>query len=204
MAKTPQHEQTRALILAGAGRSFRSHGYGGAGVDGLAKAAGMTSGAFYAHFKSKAEAFRESVRSGLLELEQANEQLRNDEPKTWLGTFVDFYLGQKRTCALTDSCALQSLTPEVARADDETRKTFEDQLRAVIDATADGLPAPSAAARRQQAIVTLVLLSGGVSLARAVSDPALSEEIARAVRSSLLGTPKPRAGAKRKPSEPKR
>ena len=76
MEKGAKKEETRARILAGAGRTFRSQGYGGAGVDGVAKAAGVTSGAFYAHFKSKAEAFREAVVVGMQDLEGAIRNLR--------------------------------------------------------------------------------------------------------------------------------
>ena len=186
MEKTPKRERTRAAILAGAGRTFRSHGFEGAGVDGVAKAAGVTSGAFYAYFKSKAEAFRETVSTGMQDLERGIRGLRADHGPAWLERFVDFYLGEKRTCAVTDSCALQSLTGEVARADDTTRALYEKELRAVITATAEGMRGTTAKARRSEAIVTLALLSGGVSLARAVNDPALSEEIAKAIRASLL------------------
>ena len=49
-------EGARTRILDAAGRGFRRLGFGGIGVDGLAKEAGVTSGAFYGHFPSKAEA----------------------------------------------------------------------------------------------------------------------------------------------------
>ena len=45
----------RRKMVDAAGRGFRKNGYGGLGVDGLAKEAGVTSGAFYGHFKSKDE-----------------------------------------------------------------------------------------------------------------------------------------------------
>src|SRR4051812_15103963 len=105
--ETSRKKQTRALILAGAGRTFRSHGYEGSGVDGVAKAAGVTSGAFYAYFKSKADAFRETVLTGMQDLETAIRNLRAEAESGWVEQFVDFYLGEKRTCALTESCALQ-------------------------------------------------------------------------------------------------
>ncbi len=54
----------------------------------------------------------------------------------------------------------------------------------MIDATAEGLDGPSRAGRRREAIVLLALLTGGVSLARAVRDPALAEEIASAIRAA--------------------
>jgi AcrR family transcriptional regulator len=201
--KDDKKEQTRALILAGAGRTFRVHGYGGAGVDGLAKSAGVTSGAFYSYFKSKADAFRETVVTGMLDLEGAIRKLHATAGSRWVEQFVEFYLGEKRTCSPTESCALQSLTAEVARADETTRDAYETTLRRVVDAAAEGIDAPSAQARRNEAIVMLALLSGGVSLARAVNDPAFSEEIAGAIRGSLVksdpGLPeKVRAGGTKK------
>ncbi|MES1186425.1 MAG: TetR/AcrR family transcriptional regulator [Myxococcales bacterium] len=185
-------EQTRARILAGAGRAFRSHGYGGSGVDGLAKEAGVTSGAFYSYFKSKADAFREAVQTGMQDLARGIRGLRASAGDQWVPAFVDFYLTERRTCSLTESCALQSLTGEVARADEATREVFEAELHAVVAAAADGLEG-SAKARRHQALVMLALLSGGVSLARAVNDPAFSEEIAAAIRGALA---KPSSAAK--------
>jgi AcrR family transcriptional regulator len=182
----PPNKETRAQILSGAARTFRERGFEGAGVDGVAKAAGLTSGAFYAYFKSKADAFRETVQVGMRDLETAIRQLRATDESTWIASFVDFYLGEKRTCSMTESCALQSLTGEVARADTRTRETYEALLREVIAAAADGVPGTSAQARRREAIVMLALLSGGVSLARAVQDPALSDEIAAAIRAKLL------------------
>jgi AcrR family transcriptional regulator len=173
-------EESRARILASAGRGFRGQGFGGLGVDGLAKAAGVTSGAFYAHFKSKAEAFREAVRAGMGDLAAGVEGFRA-EGGDWIGRFVDFYLGERRRAPLAESCALQSLTGEVARADAETRAIYEAQLSVVIAALTEGAPAAPAADRRAWAIALLALLSGGVSMARAVNDAKLAEEIAAAV-----------------------
>jgi AcrR family transcriptional regulator len=201
-------EQTRARIVAGAGRSFRSQGYGGAGVDGVAREAGVTSGAFYSYFRSKADAFREAVVVGMQDLVAGIRQCRAQNDASWVEHFVDFYLGERRTCALTESCALQSLSAEVARADESTRKAYEAQLRAVIDVAAEGLAAPTARARRHEAIVMLALLSGGVSLARAVNDPAFSKEIAAAIRASLLRPPtdngEPEAQPPSKRSQPRK
>jgi AcrR family transcriptional regulator len=191
-------EESRARILAGAARAFRSLGFVGSGVDGLAKASGVTSGAFYGHFSSKADAFREVVVSGMRDLETAIRSLRDEAGTKWVDRFIEFYLGEKRTCALGESCALQSLTGEVERSSAETREAYEAELRAVIDATAEGVDAPTRDARRKQAITLLVLLAGGVTLARAVPDAALAAEIAGAVRAAAHGT-----RARVRPAHPK-
>ena len=49
-------ETTRRKVTEAAGRKFRKHGYAGVGIDALAKAAGVTSGAIYGHFGSKVKA----------------------------------------------------------------------------------------------------------------------------------------------------
>lgn len=171
-------EESRARILASAGRGFRRHGFGGLGIDGLAKAAGVTSGAFYAHFKSKTEAFRAAVGAGMAELADGVAGMKA-EGGAWVARFVDFYLTERRTCDLDESCALQSLTTEVARADPETRADYEAELRRTIDTLASGVDGD-----RSRAIAMLAALSGGVSMARAVNDPKLADEIIAAVRSA--------------------
>lgn len=183
----PGHrEEAKARILTAVGRGFRKRGYGGIGVDGLAKEAAVTSGALYGHFTSKEAAFKEAVIAGIDELGAGIEALRAEHGAKWLEIFVDFYLGYKRTCDLGESCTLQSLAPEVQRSDRETKAAFEARMSLVAQAVADGLPGKDPAGRLQRAWALLSILSGGVTLARAVEDPATSEAIAAAVRKAAL------------------
>ena len=183
----PGHkDEARSRILNAAGRGFRRLGFGGIGVDGLAKEAGVTSGAFYGHFPSKAEAFKAAAVAGLVQLREAIEDLRAREGEDWLATFVDFYMSVRRTCDLGESCALQSLTPEVARADHGTRTAYEAELLKVAEAVAQGLPNGSLPARRKTAWAILAMLSGGVSLARSAADPRTGAQIAAGIKSAVM------------------
>jgi AcrR family transcriptional regulator len=192
MRYSAEHKQeTRTRVIAAAGQVFRKEGYGGAGIDALTKAAGVTNGAFYGHFKSKGEAFRTAVLTGLEELRQGIAALKARQPKAWLTTFVGYYLGFKRTCDLGESCALPSLSPDVMRADDETRSAYTAELKRLIEEVAVGLPegeipGQSETRREDQAILLLAMLSGGVTLARAASDPALSKRIADVIAQAAL------------------
>ena len=182
----PEHkEAARAKILGAVGRGFRRLGYGGIGVDGLAKEAGVTSGAFYGHFASKAAAFEAAALAGLVELREAIEGLRAQHGAAWLAKFVDFYLSTKRTCELGESCALQSLTAEVARAERDTRAAYEAELVRVVDGVAAGLPDATPAARKKLAWAILAMLSGGVTLARASEDPKIGAQIAGALKAAI-------------------
>src|SRR5260370_27638061 len=165
MRYRPDHkEEARSRILHAAGRGFRRLGFGGVGVDGLAKEAGVTSGAFYGHFPSKAEAFKAAAVAGLVELREAIESLQANEGAAWLEKFVDFYLNVRRTCDLGESCALQSLTPEVARADHDTSAAYEAELVRVVEAVAQGLSNGTLSARRKPAWAIMSMLSGVVSI----------------------------------------
>ncbi len=182
MRYSAEHKkETRARILDAAGQLFRQEGYGGSGIDGLTKAAGVTNGAFYGHFKSKSEAFRTAVLAGLEELRLGIAALKTHHGKRWRRTFINYYLGPKRTCDMGRSCALPSLSAEVARAGAETRRAYQAELCRIIEEVASGLPDGTTKEREALAIALLALLSGGVTLARAVADPALAERIAQAV-----------------------
>ncbi|MEW8437149.1 MAG: TetR/AcrR family transcriptional regulator [Candidatus Thiodiazotropha taylori] len=186
MRYDPDHkEETRRKILEAAHRGFRRQGFDGAGVDGLASDAGVTSGAFYKHFGSKAEAFRQAVALGVGEFRAAVELFQNEHGDAWLDEFSRFYLGEKRCEELGNSCGLQSLPPEVARSDSTTRSKFQSELKKAAKAFAGGLPETNGHKDTDQAWATIALLIGGVTLARAVKDPTLADEIAEAVRASV-------------------
>src|SRR5215469_13600858 len=107
MARPKSDEgDARARLLDAAGRGFRASGFGGAGVDALAKGAGLTSGAFYAHFESKADAFRLAVADGLAFLRGGIAQFQAQHGSGWRDPFVDFYLGQRMEVGLDEACAL--------------------------------------------------------------------------------------------------
>ncbi len=173
-------------MIAAAGRGFRRRGFGGIGVDGLAKEADVTSGAFYGHFPSKEAAFKEAVVAGLEELRAGVASFREKHGPEWVEAFVDFYLGYKRTCELGESCALQSLSPEVGRSDAEIRAAYEAGMLKVVDAVAEGLDGGALADRKKRAWALLSILSGGVTLARAVVDAQISSGIAASIRSAAL------------------
>ena len=187
-SRSEQKVQTRQRILQAAGRGFRKGGFGGIGVDGLAKEAGLTSGAFYVHFDSKAHAFRESVAQGMGELKGGVQYFQQEHAREWWPEFVRFYLHAKRTCDLSESCTLQTMPPEVARADEASRASFEAGLKDVAQALIDGPASPGVPQDLGTACAALSLLVGAVTLARAVGSEAFAEQIAAGAEHALLGT----------------
>lgn len=174
-----QKEQTRKRIVSAAGRSFKKGGYSGIGVDGLAKEAGVTSGAFYGHFPSKEAAFKEAITAELGDLHSAIKHLKQEFGDTWWAEFAKFYTSQKRTCDLTESCGLQSLTPEVSRSSDDVRDLFEAELLKIAELASDKQD-------KDKTWASLAMLIGGVTLARAVKNTELSNTIAEAIKNEVV------------------
>jgi TetR/AcrR family transcriptional repressor of nem operon len=179
-------EDTRERILHAASRGFRSHGYNGIGVNTLAKDAGVTSGAFYGYFRSKEDAFLATVVDGLEEYRAGIKAFQAHHGTDWSVALADYYVGRKHRQDLACGCALPTLSPEVIRSDRRVRSAYQTELIKLNDAVAAGLLTGTATEKRDTAWVILSVLAGGVTLARAVWDEALAEQIATAVHHATV------------------
>src|SRR3954468_16735685 len=102
--------RTRAEILDHAARLFRLRGYAGTNIDDIMLAAGLTRGAFYAHFKSKDDLFAEVVGAGhglLARMRAADAKVLE---------VLDGYLANDAFTATLRDCTLAALAGDVARA----------------------------------------------------------------------------------------
>ncbi len=179
--------ETRKRILNAASRSFRTRGYSGIGIDGLAKAAGVTSGAFYGHFRSKEDAFLTAVVAGLDEYREGIEKFRADYGANWTVALADYYMGKAHRQNLACGCALPTLSPEVVRSSDHrVQSAYQTGLLQLAETVTAGLTTGTEMEKRDRAWVLLSLLAGGVTLARAVWDEALAEQIAAAVHQATV------------------
>lgn len=189
--KLTKREQTRLRILAAAGSEFRSNGYAGIGVDGIAKAAGVTSGAFYAHFGSKGGAFAAALEAGLDEVIAAVPMFQKENGSEWVQAFADYYLGKPHREDLASGCAMTTLSPEVMRASPDLQTAYEEKMNRIVELISRGLAGSSKQDRTARAWATLSTLIGGLTIARAVHDNTTAETIARAVRASAVAAAGP-------------
>lgn len=179
-------EQTRNRILDAAGQGFRSKGYAGIGVDGIAKAAGVTSGAFYAHFGSKDAAFQEALIAGLDEVIAEVPIFQRKSGLSWVADFADYYLGKPHRDDLACGCAMTTLTPEMARASTELRKIYELKMSEIADIFAEGLADGSKTSRLGRAWAMLAVLTGGLNITRAVDTSDIANYIADSLKKTVV------------------
>lgn len=178
-------QQTSERILRAAGRLFRRQGYAATGVDAVMKSADLTAGGFYSHFRSKedllAEALDAIFRNAKNDRPEPLNQLRGRE---WLRAFASFYLSDQHRDTPDRGCPMPALAAEVARVGGKPREVFERHLRRVFDSIAEQFDGENP--DRERAIRTMALCLGGLTLARAVIDGALSEEILSACREAVI------------------
>jgi TetR/AcrR family transcriptional repressor of nem operon len=160
-------------IVREASRLFRERGFENVSVGEVMKAAGLTHGAFYAHFGSKEELQAATVAYGQkVSLERAQHSNGNKSK----GSYADRYLSRWHRDNPGDGCTMAALGSEVARATPELKAAFERGLEEILSASGGD---------RKEAIFRAAAMIGGIVLARAVQDPELSDEILRSVRQKL-------------------
>ena len=161
-------------IVKEASRLFRERGFGNVAVAEIMKAAGLTHGAFYAHFDSKEELEKAAITYGQ-ELSAARAR-SHGATKKGRRAYADRYLGRRHRDNPGDGCSMAALGPEVARSTPELKAAFERGLVDILSAHGGD---------RKQTIFETAALLGGVVLARAVQDSELSDEILESVRQKL-------------------
>ena len=182
-----QAAQHRERILDAAAQRFRERGFEGIGVADLMKEAGLTHGGFFGHFSSKedliAEASARALAQSLARWGKMADRAKGDP----LSALAGAYLTSRHRDDPGAGCLLAALGPDVSRQGQAVRRSVSGYVRSAVDLVAKLVPGKSKAARRQKAISTWSTLVGAMVIARAVDDPALSQEILDAGRASVTG-----------------
>src|SRR5215470_15407900 len=143
-------EATRAHIIDVASAQFREGGVAAVGLAGIMAAAGLTNGAFYAHFESKQDLVRTVLLDALTRREQ---KLRaNLEGKVGLETTVRDYLSARHRDGAGNGCPTAALVAEIARHPKETRGAFTEKVSAIFDLIAAQAGKGTPTERRKRAM----------------------------------------------------
>lgn len=191
-ASPARKARTRAEILDHAARLFRLRGHAGTNIDDIMLAAGLTRGAFYAHFTSKDDLFTETIRAG----NGLTSRLRAGA----IEAVLDAYLDKESLAANALACALAALPGEVARGPLAAQLEYANQLHAAIGELARG--------RRRKldadATAAAILAIGAIILARASGDRRLGDWLLRCARRTTKEILKPRVSPARPKSKSRR
>lgn len=173
-AKQASHER----IVAAAARAIRRSGYDGTGVADIMREAGLTHGAFYAHFESREAMLAEAVGRACAESAAAAADVIARTPaEQTLATLLSAYLSPEHVANAELGCPLAALGSETPRQAPEVRRTTTAHIKAMIDLLSRQSPDWGRPEAHERALLTLSTMVGAVVLARLVDDPALSERL---------------------------
>ncbi len=180
-----QMAENRRRILEVASRLFRDKGFDAVSVAEVMKAAGLTHGGFYGHFSSKDDLIAQALAHALA--------AGAGEGGDFLA-YVGAYLAPRHRDNCAGGCPTAGLAAAVRHQTPAARSAMTDGLRSQIDRIGKALPELDAADRRRAAIGSYAAMVGAVILARAIDDPALSDEVLEQTREWIeAGIPKKQA-----------
>jgi TetR/AcrR family transcriptional repressor of nem operon len=177
------HKQaTRRRILEAAGRRFKQDGIDRAGVAAVMSDAGLTNGAFYAHFASKEDLVANVLVDQLRAQRHSFDVQLSDG--AGLEAIIRAYLSPQHRDQCADGCPSAALLDEIARRPAATRQAYSDELLGIADDIAARLNPTDAA--RIDALTLFGFMIGTLQLARALTDRDLSDQLlARGVETAL-------------------
>ena len=171
-----EHKQaTRRRIIETAGRRLKRDGIDGSGIATLMADAGLTNGAFYAHFASKEDLVATAVADQLRE--QRASFSERVPGRAGVEQYVREYLSVQHRDNPGDGCPSAALLDEIGRCTDPTKRAYTDGLLAVIDDITTRLAPDDPPPARAKTLSVFALMAGTLQLSRALADRQLADEV---------------------------
>ena len=182
---TKEHKQaTRRRIIETAGQRFKQDGVDGSGVATLMADAGLTNGAFYAHFDSKDDLVATVVGE---ELNRQAESFKAMKPGgDGLAQFVREYLSAEHRDNPGLGCPSAALLDEISRCGDATKQAYTAGAQAIVDEIAIRLAPQDRRSARRTALALFTMLVGTLQLSRAVADEKFADQVLTQGRKTAL------------------
>ena len=172
---TEHKEATRRRIVETAGRRLKRDGIDGSGVAALMGDAGLTNGAFYAHFASKEDLVATALVDQLAE--QRASLARLPPGRAGVEQYVRDYLSAEHRDNPDDGCPSAALLDEIGRCAEPTKQAYTDGILATIDDIAGRLSPGDPGSARLKTLSAFALAVGTLQLSRALVDRTLSDQI---------------------------
>ena len=171
-----EHKQaTRRRIIQTAGRRFKRDGIDGSGIATLMADAGLTNGAFYAHFASKEDLVATAV-ADQLRAQRASVSAQTPD-LAGLEQYVRAYLSVEHRDNPDDGCPSAALLDEIGRCTQATKRAYTDGLLAMVDDIAARLAPEDPPSARAKTLSVFALMVGTLQLSLALADRQLADAV---------------------------
>jgi TetR/AcrR family transcriptional regulator, transcriptional repressor for nem operon len=174
-----QKAKAKQAILDAGANALRKKGFHGIGVDGLAAAAGVTSGAFYSNFSGKEELLKDVIETCL-----GNPFIDADagslaERRARLKDYLRMYISRQHRDDPAAGCVVPTLSADVSRSSASVRKAYQRSMKEFIRKLSKVL-AGAPADREKKAWTIMAMMVGAVLVAQALPPGKEAEKIIEA------------------------
>lgn len=179
-------EQSRNRILASAFELFAHQGYDRITINSVMQHAGLTRGAFYNHFSSKQELYREAMQYAALNSKLIALTNRELPSATILITLIEGYLSRTH---LQDErpCPTAFLVTDMANREPEVRTAYTQIFNGIVQKMSALMNSQqNRTHKRSQSQALAALLIGGVAVSRALNDDQLVNQVMSACRNLAI------------------
>lgn len=190
MPYTKDHKKTtRKNILNSAITLFSSKGFDQVSIDQLMQHAGLTRGAFYAHFESKEAVYAKAIIAGAKKSRITHQKPKELTEEAWMKDLLMGYLSEDHITQKHSPCPLAFLVTDIANNEVEVRTTYTRMYKALnktIQAQLDKnpeRPKPS----EQEIFATTAMMIGAVAIGRALNDDTTIKDLLDSCRKEALG-----------------
>jgi len=173
--------KSRDKILDSAAVLFMDRGFDQVGINDVMEHAGMTRGAFYHHFTSKGELYRES----LVRASQSTTNFIRERSGQCADKMIDIYVGAEHRNGEGLRCPLAFLVTDIHHQDEYVRDTYTMVFKQFLTLLQTSKVENTQSHRQASAIQRAVMMIGAVAISRAVSDEQLADDILSVCREAV-------------------
>lgn len=179
-------QETHQRLLEIAAKTLREKGPDRLGVAEVMRAAGLTHGGFYTHFRSKDALVAEAMREIFAQMAGRSQKLvAGLPPRHALATFIDSYVSSSHRDSPAEGCPVAGLNSDLPRQSKKIRDAFDEGVKLMVAAMEKRIADAGLDNAHALAPAIISAMVGAVSLSRAVTDKNLSDELLAAARGSI-------------------
>lgn len=186
-------KKTREKILQSGAKLFMLRGFEKVGINDVMADAGLTRGAFYSHFASKADLYAEALRTAGKRRARQVTGMPVAARQQALDKLVNAYLSEGHRNSQDGGCPLAFLVSDISQQDEQVRGVYTDVFKGFTRLLAGRSETPADldsmdAGERRLLLQKTVMMIGGLAVARALNDDQLAAELLSACREGALNT----------------
>ena len=186
MPYSKEHKaETRQKILDSAISLFSTKGFDQVSIDDLMNHAGLTRGAFYAHFKNKQTIYSKAIIAGAKKSRIMITNPAEINDNEWTKDLLFGYLSEEHINQEISPCPLAFLVTDIANNEKEVKATYTRMYKHLNKAIQTQLKNKSKQAEKD-ILATTAMMIGAVAIGRALTDTSTTKKLLDSCRTKAV------------------